>query len=130
MDEAAAKATATYLKLSSSVGDRPARHATRAVLLHLDLLRHVPPKKRDLATRDIAQALVDQSTQESSLCAALLLEKAAHAFLSARMQRKYAFYLILAGWAPDEPQNLLGFLHLIVLAHGRESKEYSLLVCA
>ena len=57
-------------------------------------------KKREAACRDVAQALVDQSTQESSLAAALLLEQAALCFRSARvpMQRKYAFYLILAGY--------------------------------
>ena len=100
MDEAAEKAATTYLKLSGGVGDRPARHATRAVLLQMDLLAHAPPKKREQATRDVAQALVDQSTQESSLCAALLLEQAALSFRSARapMQRKFAFYLILAGY--------------------------------
>jgi hypothetical protein len=99
MDEAAEKAAATYLKLASGVGDRPARHATRAVLLQMDLLVHAPPKKREQAARDVAQALVDQSTQESSVCAALLLEQAALAFRATRvpMQRKYAFYLILAG---------------------------------
>ena len=100
MDEAAEKAAATYLKLSNGVGDRPARHATRSVLLQMDLLTHAPNKKREQATRDVAQALVDQSTQESSLAAALLLEQAAIAFRSSRvpMQRKYAFYLILAGY--------------------------------
>jgi tetratricopeptide (TPR) repeat protein len=100
MDEAAEKASATYLKLSSSAGDLAARHATRAVILQMDLLSVAPLKKKEQATRDVAQALVDQSTQESNLCAALLLEQAALCFRSAKvpMQRKYAFYLILAGY--------------------------------
>ena len=100
MDEAAEKAAATYLKLSSCVGDRPARHATRAVLLQMEFLSHATQKKREQATREVAQALVDQSTQETSQCAALLLEQAAVAFHSTRtaMTRKYAFYLILAGY--------------------------------
>ncbi len=100
MDQAAETAAATYLKLTKQPGDRPARHATRAVLLQMDLLVHVPPKKREAATRDVAQALVAQSTQEAPLCAALLLEQAALCFRSSRMpmQRKYAFHLILAGY--------------------------------
>ena len=99
MDEATEKAVAAYMKLSGGVGDRPVRHATQAVLLQLDFLAHAPPKKHELAIRDLAQALVDQSTQESSLCAALPLEQAAYSFRSTRvpMMRKYAFYLILAG---------------------------------
>ena len=101
MDESAEKAAATYLKLSSAAGDRSARHATRSVLLQMDLLAQAPAKKREQACRDVAQALVDQSTQESSLAAALLLEQAALCFRtkgSLPMQRKYAFYLILAGY--------------------------------
>ena len=100
MDECAEKAAATYLKLSTSAGDRSARHATRAVLLQMEMLAQAPAKKREAACRDVAQALVDQSTQESSLAAALLLEQAALCFRSTRvpMQRKYAFYLILAGY--------------------------------
>ena len=100
MDECAEKAASTYLKLASQPGDKPSRHATRAVLLEMDLLTHAPPKKREQATREVAQALVDQSTQEASLCAALLLEQAAICFRSARvpLERKYAFYLILAGY--------------------------------
>ena len=100
MDAAAEAAAATWLKLTKQPGDRAARHATRAVLLQMDLLVHVPPKKREVATREVAQALVAQSTQESPLCAALLLEQAALCFRSSRMpmQRKYAFHLILAGY--------------------------------
>jgi len=100
MDAAAETAAATWLKLTKQPGDRAARHATRAVLLQMDLLVHAPPKKREAATREVAQALVAQSTQESPLCAALLLEQAALCFRSSRMpmQRKYAFHLILAGY--------------------------------
>ena len=47
---------------------------------------------REAAVRDVAQALVAQSTQESPLAAALLLEQAALCFRSSRMPmaRKYA----------------------------------------
>ena len=77
MDEAAEKAAGTYLRMSTASGDCPARHATRAVFLQMRLLQHAPRKKREAALlRDVAQAFVDQSTQESSLCAALLLEQA------------------------------------------------------
>ena len=100
MEEAIEKATATYLKLSTAAGDRPARRATRASLMHLDMMHHAAPKKREAAMRDVAHAFVAQSTQESSLVAALLLEQAALCFRSTRhpMCRKYAFHLILAGY--------------------------------
>lgn len=37
--QALEKATTSYIKAKSSMGDRAARHATRAVLLQMDLLR-------------------------------------------------------------------------------------------
>ena len=46
MDAAVVAASETYLKLTKAAGDSAARHATRAVLLQLDLLPHAPPKKR------------------------------------------------------------------------------------
>ena len=94
MTTAAETAAQTYITLRQQAGDGAARHATRAVLLQLDLLAHAPPKKRELAVRDIAQALVAQSTHESSVVAALLLEQAALVFRTARppMARKYASY--------------------------------------
>ena len=90
MDEAAAKAVETYNKMSNKPGDRAARHATRAVLLRMDFMSRAPQKKQDAAVLDVALALRDQSTAESSLCAALLLEQAALAFRETRtpMQRK------------------------------------------
>ena len=97
IDEALDKATAHFLKSSLP------RHATRATILQLAVQeasqsRAAAKKARDSA--DAAVALVAQSTQESHLCAALLLELAATSYLAPRprMARKYAFHLILAGF--------------------------------
>ena len=72
-DDAVEKATSSYRRLTGSPGDRAARHATRAVLLSLDALPRWPGKQRQ---REVAHALVSQSTHESNLLAAILLEQA------------------------------------------------------
>jgi len=101
MDEALEKATTSYIKARSSNGDRAARHATRAVLLQMDLLRKGGNKQQVRErVREVAFALVGQSTEESNLCAALLLEQAALCFSSmpSAKLRQYSFHLILAGY--------------------------------
>lgn len=102
MEEFLERASSSYIKARTSNGDRAARHATRAVLLQMDLLRRSNGTKQQVRerVREVAFALVGQSTEESNLCAALLLEQAALCFRSmpSPKQRQYAFHLILAGY--------------------------------
>ena len=99
LEDTLEKATSHYLR-----GGSP-RHATKATLLQLDLLNRPPTKgsKADAlraGLRDAAAGLVAQSTHETHLVAALLLEQAALCFRSMRpaLPRKFAFHLILAGF--------------------------------
>ena len=99
LEDTLEKATAHHLR-----GGSP-RHATKATLLQLDLLKRPPTKgsKADAlraGLRDAAAGLVAQSTHETHLVAALLLEQAALCFRSMRpaLPRKFAFHLILAGF--------------------------------
>ena len=99
LEDTLEKATSHYLR-----GGSP-RHASKAALLQLDLLKR-PPTKGSKAEalraglRDAATGLVAQSTHETHLVAALLLEQAALCFRSMRpaLPRKFAFHLILAGF--------------------------------
>ena len=98
LEDTLEKATSHYLR-----GGSP-RHASKAALLQLDLLKRPPTKgsKADAlraGLRDVATGLVAQSTHETHLVAALLLEQAALCFRSMRpaLPRKFAFHLILAG---------------------------------
>ena len=99
LEDTLEKATSHYLR-----GGSP-RHASKAALLQLDLLKRPPTKgsKADAlraGLRDAATGLVAQSTHETHLVAALLLEQAALCFRSMRpaLPRKFAFHLILAGF--------------------------------
>jgi len=99
LEDSLEKAASHYLR-----GGSP-RHATKATLLQLDLLKQPPTKgsKADAlraGLRDAATVLVAQSTHESHLMAAVLLEQAALCFRSMRpaLPRKFAFHLILAGF--------------------------------
>ena len=102
IDESIEKASTSFIKARSSNGDSAARSATKVVLLQLDLLRKgAGDKGAPQRMRDVAFALVGQSTEESNLCAALLLEQAALCFrcmpVKAKL-RQFAFHLILAGY--------------------------------
>ena len=99
LEDTLEKATSHYLRGSSP------RHATKATLLQLDLLKRPPTRgsKADAlraGLRDAAAGLVAQSTHETHLVAALLLEQAALCYRSMRpaLPRKFAFHLILAGF--------------------------------
>ena len=99
MEDSLEKATAHFLRGSA------ARHASKATLLSIDLLKRPPTKgsKADAlraGLRDAAAGLVAQSTHESHLMAALLLEQSALCYRTMRPQlpRKFAFHLILAGF--------------------------------
>lgn len=79
----------------SRAGSLAARMATRASLLGTEyLLAASPPKAVDAAT-----LLVNAARKETPLCAAVLLEQAAWAFLHGGNMRKFAFYMNMAGRA-------------------------------
>jgi hypothetical protein len=96
--EALDKAVISYLRSNSAPGDRAARFATAATLRQLDWTDNAASRAR---TREVARGLVNQSTNETALLSALLLEQAARcfgSFAAAPMHRQYALYMILAGF--------------------------------
>lgn len=114
VDEAIEKANAAFDREVVQPGDFAARCATRSALLRLtlsgDSVGGAAEKERRGGGRrvDAARMLVAQSTQESGLVAALLLEQAARCFGAGRggihgegvspMCRQYALHMALAGY--------------------------------
>jgi hypothetical protein len=98
LGEALDKAVVSYLRSHSVAGDGAARFATAATLRQLDWTDYTASRAR---TREVARNLVNQSTNETGLMSALLLEQAARcfgSFAAAPMHRQYALYMILAGF--------------------------------
>lgn len=98
LGEALDKAVLSYLRSNTAAGDRAARFATAAILRQLDWTDYAASRAR---TREVARGLVNQSTNETALLSALLLEQAARcfgSFAAAPMHRQYALYMILAGF--------------------------------
>lgn len=96
--EALDKAIASHLRSNREAGDCSARFATASTLRQLEVTEHLSSRAR---TREVARSLVNQSTHESGLVAALLLEQAARcfdSFTAAPMHRQHALYMVLAGF--------------------------------